>query len=1016
LESAVKLPSDPTVKGARFVPLDVRGAVEYGTEADGAVRALLHGYRITETPDGGVRVSSSRLDDANVTPLPLPERMGGGALFASSSKNTVFRSTYWLGDAEPIYIAGAPITGLFVGLDRVYVRTGNGAYTAMNPRTGDRTDMGPWPKAPMIGGALARGFVAADAWRAAAIADFYGVLLTTDAGTTWKGVNVPVDPKELRVVDGKIFVADNKRPQSWFEIRNDRTAVKAPAEPVAPKPAFKETTPERTPFGASPLEAVATEGWPLGDGTAVVARDGQLGRVRLDGGMIVDLERHAFPMNPARCKAIALGNTADHGDFGFVCAEPEGKTALYGFDAARGALAPVREWKRPRVVLASGNGAVAVRGGCDPEAALDKTNAHRYCVMAPAGTTVLAAQWHDVEVKFQGEAGNEHVVVLADGRVAIVTPPSIEGTGARLTIVAGRDAKTVPLTFPTVSTDVARILKVGAWLDGMEEIAPRTIAGWIEAGGVMLGVRVSLDGQVEIGQYVRDAGTPMVSGRYGFGWTTGKRGFETMDGGMTWTAVEIPDHDSARATMRGCGPVGCTGPGWLRIGWGVPKETPVTSKPSTAPPSPYGSRRMSDLRCEALAPPPPTPVEKSANAPKQNSVSSRYPTMSSPFSSYSYSYGYGSATWSSFYAFSAPTLRSDERGLSQESLETLDSTRGLGSFARAYVWGPRTGDLDTSNAHFFMRWLTPFGGWQDAKATRAISAPQDTLDWWKPGGLPKHAFVAGDDDDHALLVTRRGYGTSVATLTALEADHSPIEIHRADGEPFVELDSAMHALGHWYLAIPTPVSEKAETIIFRVDGAVAHELARVRRAGYESRAPNTRLARRADGHTIGLAVDGQFAPDGRVAIRWVMPVDVETGSTGEPEPLGAHDLSDRGTVGPCRAFDDGWIVDVPWSASPRFRVGDGEAFNLGVQMVRARVSREHACIEAASGNLSSIGEEAKQLFSRRGNAKSDRGKDAMRVSVLADRMRFALACTVDGGPAPPRSKPVPFRETVDFGF
>jgi hypothetical protein len=598
-ESQIKLPLDPTVKGARFVPLDLRGAVEYGTEADGSLRALLHGYRITEADGGGVRVSSSRLPIDPTVVVSLPERMGGGALFASGS--TVFRSSYWLGDAEPVFMSSGPISNLYVGLDRVYVRTGTGSHTAMNPKTGERIDMGPWPKAPTIGGSQNKGYVAADAWRAAAIADFYGVLLTTDAGTTWKPVNVPIEPRELRVVDGKIFVGDNKR--TWFEIRNDHTAAKAPAEPTPQRPAFTEATTERTPFGASPLEAAAIEGWPLGDGTAVVARDGQLGRVRLDGGVVVDVERHAFPMNPARCKAIALGNTKDTGDFGFVCAEPEGKTALYAFDATRGALAPVREWKRPRVVLAAGNGAIAVRGGCDADAPIDKTNTHRYCVMSPNGKSVTTAPWHDVEVKFQGEAGNEHVVVLADGRVAIVTPPSIEGTGARLTIVSGREAKTLPLTFPLVSTDVARILKVGAWLDGMEEIVPHTIAGWIEASGVMLGVRVSLDGQVEIGQYVRDAGTPMVSGRYGLGWTTGKRGYETTDGGITWTAIDIPEHDNARASMRGCGPVGCTGPGWLRIGWGVPKESATTSKPSTAPPSTYGSRRMTSLRCEALAPP-----------------------------------------------------------------------------------------------------------------------------------------------------------------------------------------------------------------------------------------------------------------------------------------------------------------------------------------------------------------------------------------------------------------------------
>ena len=982
LDRPAALPLDPTVKGPRFVPTELKGAALYGAEPDGARRGIYHRYRVLETDDGGVRSAQTPFSEDPRLAVPLPARMGGGALFVVRS--TVFRAPTWLADAEPVFLANGSISNIYVGLDRVYVRTDSGAHTAMNPRTGERMDLGPWPKAPTIGGINGQGFVTADAWRGAAIADFVGILLTTDAGETWKPVSAPFEPKELREVDGKIYASDGKKPPTFYEVRSDRTTAPLTSEPTPQRTAPKEGQKERTVFGRAPLEAAALEGWPLGDGTAVVARDGQLGRVRVDSGVLMDVDRRAFTLAPAACKAIPFGDFAGKGSFGFVCAEPEGKTALYAFDASRGMMVPVREWRKPRVVLSSGNGAVAIRGGCDEDAPQTRDNLHRYCIMS----TKLA--FRDVDVR--GDVGNERVVVLADGRVVIVTPPPSDGACARLTILAGKDTKTVALEFPPVPSDVLRVLRVGAWLDGMEETKPNELGGWIEAAGVMLGIHVTLDGKVELGQYVRDAGSPMVSGRYGLGWTTGKRGFETSDFGMTWSAIDIPEHDAVRTTPQGCSPLGCSGPGWLRIGWGTVTEPTHTPKLSTPRPPLSEGKRVTNLRCEPLEPPP--APRKSDDVPQitlePTLRTSHWPGVQSPVHS--------STPWSSFYDVRPPPLRTGERGLSQESIETIDrSARGMGPFARLYVTGPRTGDLDPSNSHVQIRWLTPFGGHTDVRGTRSTPAQEAMLEWWKMPGYMQHAFVAAEDGEHGLLVSRRNTG-SAATVHALESDHAPLQLKRADGEPFVDIDSALFAMGHWYFSGPAPAGERPETIVWRADGSLVRELVHVRRAGLQGRPTGTRLARRADAQSIGLIADGQPAPDGRLGLRWVLPIDVESGQLGEPESLGAIELTDRRALSPCKPFDEGWVVDLPWVSAPRIRIGASETMTFQSQLVRARLTPEHACLELAAGTLTQNGEDTKRLLSRSTRSPATAHTIAngeLRLSVMVDHMRYALRCTTE---------------------
>src|SRR5262249_35263516 len=161
-------------------------------------------------------------------------------------------------------------------------------------------------------------------------------------------------------------------------------------------------------FGKRPLVAAIEDGWPLADGTAIIARDGALARVRLADGALVEAVTEAYPLKPSRCHPISLARKDALGAFGFVCGESRGKTILYRYDPAGGRMIELRRFDKPRLVIASGNGAIAVRGACDESAPSDDADRTQqsYCLLPRDDA------WREIRVR--GEIGGERVVVLAD--------------------------------------------------------------------------------------------------------------------------------------------------------------------------------------------------------------------------------------------------------------------------------------------------------------------------------------------------------------------------------------------------------------------------------------------------------------------------------------------------------------------------------------------------------------------------------------------------------------------------
>jgi hypothetical protein len=995
--SFLRLSGDATVHGAHLVPENPDLSPSLGGDGTGGSRSFAGGLRVLRLPGGGLRASEDRFPSAP-TAYALPPRLGGGFLFAVApgrggpDSGLLYRSATWLSEPRPVYSAprATPIADVLVGLDRVYVRAADGAQAAIDPRSGQLLDAGPWPSGPTVAS-----FRALDGWLAVAIVDLRGAVATFDAGATWKPLRLPdpVHPKSVEVarIDaatgeawlvppgasaiGDFLVVKGAEPprqtEVCYAVRADATISRLSACPgLDPLLDTVATDSAIKPFGGRSLLAAVEDGWPTGDETALVARDGALGSVRLSDGVILRVNADAFPPKPARCHPMPVLVDAEAPVLGFACAEPGETTVLYTYDPGRFVLQKLRSFEPSsrggRPILSFGNGAIAVEGGCETGGSLQT-----YCVLSRERGS-RSPRWLELSL---ASGDDRRLLVFDDGRIGILVPPGFPPGGhppdpqaaVRLKFVGEGDARVVELELPPVEAVVERALREGVWLAGFEERTPGVLSGWVEASGAMLGVEIEESGHVRVGEYIRDAGSPMVSGRYGLGWGMSHRAYETTNGGMTWTPLEVPDALTA-PSQRACGPVGCSAVGWLRIGWG--KATGGPLKP--VEPGRVAWRTIPDLNldCDPWVPTP-------SSRPKDDS---------------------------SFYGAPPPSRHPEDGKLSVDAFafDPVDRAPRNVPLARIHAWGPRSDDWGRSG-RWAVQWLSPYASSRDVRGTASALAPFTSVDSarralgvMQPGST--WSMAVGEESTFALLVGRRP-GPEWTAVT-LEADHAPVEIRRSDGEPLAEVTAVTQTGGLWYLATAQAYGEPPATVILRVDGGRAQELARVPRtplehprAGFDARGiASVRLARRTDGRAIGLVVEGPIAPDRAGSLRWVLPIDLETGARGEPELLGVSDLSDRGNLSPCAEGDSGWILDTPWGGKARVNGASQASTGLLTRLyIRLRLSGARACLEQLSGsfepNLPGV-----TLGNIAAYATTSSQSVPLVVSALSDGRRSLLRC------------------------
>ncbi len=923
--------------------------------------------RIAVHQDGRVERGRALLPRGQARAVELPARLGAGWAFTvvGASGSQVFRAASWTADLEPLASTASVLDveePVVAGFDRLYLRIKSQNLLApVDARTGAPLPLGSLPQASAHGS-----MVFVDGWRAIVETDLRGLLATFDAGATWRPLPPVEGVQRLGAVEGDpaVFTASGV----WV-LRGDGRFSPLPAAAPAPTGPAAARAAEDGPFAGRPLRAALEDGWPDGAGTVVVARRGALARVALADGATTFLDEDAFPETEARCHALPLGR-----GIGFACGEPDRGTVVY--QLVRGAAAEeaiamreVMRFARARRVVSSGNGGLVVSGGCG-DAAVDDEEGQLQCARAPSGATR--------ELRLRGASSGARLAVLGDGRVVILVPPSAERQG-QLTLLDGERATHVPMKFvdaPDASAAAREAARVrskratrtndegdaragldpvvrGTWLDGLQEIEPGVVGGWIEAGGPVAGYRVTLDGRVELGEVV-DEDAALVAGPYGLAFNGAGRAVETTDFGRTWTERDLlPIDVDARNVARACGPAGCALPGALRVGWGEPSVKDDLAVAPEPDPLPVAVDRLAQkpllLGCEVVSGPHGgvrAPVAKAPpKAPPRPPA--RPPPRPSPADAEVTSEPATPNGWQPLRGMAPPVLAAGEIGFDAgQPFEQVS--------LRAYAWGTRAGWGRTG------RWLARFDDRYDplgVRSTRPTSTP------WSIDTSAGEAFGVGSF----------AYATTWAASMDLGGHHAvvsgctgrPCALYLAeDGGSLTPLrDPAMLGFARptgpvaqvgratWFLgAAAQPGPGGDGTFLHRAEGGVVTRLSPLRRPQPPrwSVPQPVRLARRARSEAVGVVSTMFAGPNDRRGRLVVLPLDPSTGAFGEPVDLGRADLADR-QVRSCAVGDDGWLVELSWDRPPAVvELAGGGAPNPGARAGKAapRAAPRVAGVEA----------------------------------------------------------------------
>ncbi|WP_156041286.1 hypothetical protein [Chondromyces apiculatus] len=950
----VKLGVGGFVTPARLLPdlVGENGVIAY---EDGHRRLLVARMRLLAHEDGSIERAAELLPHGRVMSLPLPSRFGGGYLFHGSNRGgtQIWRAEGWLGKLTPVVQLPSEVAEVIAGFDRLYLRlSSNMRLVAIDAQSGAALPLGPLP----LSGGYGQ-IVFADGWRGLVESDLRGVLATFDAGTTWQPVRVERKVSDLRLVGGDPAMMTS---DGFYAVDARGNVTFRP--PLAGEE--DEALAVRPPglLGRRPLRAAVEDGWPEADGTAVVARGGAIARVSLADGAVKALVPEAYPERQASCHAVRVGGAGSRGEgargegaraeaspgpgFGFVCGERDGATAIYAFEAPLGMRA-LHRFKRPRFVAPSGNGSLVVRGPCGEEEAT--AGVRTYCVLAPEGNGLRS---REIRVKAaRQDLGVERVVALADGRVAVLVPPR-DGASGQLTLLEGNEATTRALVLPARPRGAGRDLRRGMWLEGFEEREPGVLGGWVEAGGPILGVRIDVkDGRVKAGEARHDPTGAILSGRFAISLGEGDVAAESMDGGMTWQTIEVPepDEEHGASPTRACGPVGCVIKGWMRVGWGSAEgsdDLAVAETPAMLHTALRTSPTLS-LSCGAVGsstpPLPPLPEKSASSGRVQGPVmvgsphSPRRPEMSV-------------SGWNPFRNTPPPTLGADEIGFDNGAPHDLVTLR-------AYVWGKKGADW-ARGGRFQVRFDDRFdpGGGVRSSAVSPSPWPDETAAAEGIGGYSYGAANWGaflDPGGRAAMgLLCRGAGCELYGIV--------------EGQPVLPLRDGSGRIGAFPRPVPygvvrageawfflTPAAESDKLALWRADLGAARILRQYERLDRAVRMHVSyempRLVRRASGAGVGLLVSMPPEPEVRSGSWVVLPVDAESGEVGEAIALVRKDLSNA-TVQACAPGQDGWVFDTALETSPSFSLA-GKYVSVESPELRLRVDPGTACVESIGARL-----------------------------------------------------------------
>jgi hypothetical protein len=531
--------------------------------------------------------------------------------------------------------------------------------------------------------------------------------------------------------------------------------------------------------------------------------------------------------------------------------------------------------------------------------------------------------------------GVERVVALGDGRVAVVVPPRGASDGLVTVLPGGGGGQ--PVTVSIQPGEDAALLRRGLWLDGMYEVEPGEIGGWVEASGLLLGVRIKLaEGSLQVGP-PQESAQIAVSGAVAMAALGGEQLQESLDGGLTWRPVEMPPALGQGKLRSGlhCGVAGCVVPfergTWLRVGWGqLADPTDLEDAHETAVTFPQRpASRPLKLTCDLVAQE--TFKEVDGPAPSRR----RFPGVV--------------AMDSEFAVGPLPSFRGVAPPGTPEGALALSEGTASGTSARLYGWVPRgvaAGRAGRLQVRFEDRFAPErpvrssaltIASWRDEQALRDAFGQGNTSVAFH--GLP-------DPGGKALLLS--SCQGAQCELFGVVDGRPMVPLAQPDDEAFgrVFFPSAT-ALWHdeaFYLAL----NAGPRVSLWRLDASQPRLLARIPRVPtFNNQSPPVVLVRRARGGQLGLLARGA-SPGQAEQDLFVLPVDPGTGRVGELLRLGSADLS---WVAPrvCTAEDDGWLVTLHPTSFPTLTLPPG--VRLGEIELRARVDPSSICLEAAAARL-----------------------------------------------------------------
>jgi hypothetical protein len=562
------------------------------TLPNGALGMVVERARIV-VARGEPRVGPEVPDENVAHAAPIPQRLGGGYLFAT--QHVLFRAESFDGPLKAIARMPDTINDFSFTPKGVLARLQNGERWGVTATTGERIPVEPLGAADVE---------CLDDGRALAFNDQGGAYASTDYGAHWTDItaHIKTSPSAVRQIDGDIWLFESGG--AALHVEPDGHVASYDKQPT-PKEIEVRPKDPRWRSAESPLHTAFHAGASLDDATALVVSQGDLVRVDVHTGEIVGVLAGKLPPD-ARCEAVPTANDVV---FACVATQRSGSQAV-SFVASRtlGDETPQIEqtFGVPGVFYASDDGGLAYSGPCSaaPGAAAP-TVPTVACVRQPGGT------WQELDLSaLSGDAGPADVNVArwvprADGRaVAILLDPNplmFDPRAGTTTALPNdvRDALAQGLGRSRVmrSKRGYYVNNEGGIVDWSWSFgATGTLRGWQSHGGI---VEIGEDGKTTKSPYAFDI---VASGPYALGRTNDGRLYQSTDHGATWSEVAAPPGAASTLELLGCSSAGCDLGGFYRVGWAVRPPRPEPPPPP-APPAPDVRRsKPLELACRPSGP------------------------------------------------------------------------------------------------------------------------------------------------------------------------------------------------------------------------------------------------------------------------------------------------------------------------------------------------------------------------------------------------------------------------------